>query len=310
VRAKTFVAINDPVHALIRMVTRRTPLAIHTTLDGSLVPEYQIAPNEIPDSYYSLAVFHTIGGLSVDALRRTPWKARVIEKESLLRRANYFDAVRLDRRCARDLRLKLRKDGPGLVSAELLAFGIGTLRARNDDPLEQTHRYLWSQHGRLHPRGQQVYAQIRALHLNSLPLLHSRRKESFDSTNVIYGDALGELEQLWDRRADTTFLEGIASSLQTLRSGGEIAAYLSPPLNLNAIVKLHLRAQSLWHTPPASGRALLRRIDYLLEHVQVDNCPCTFFRRDESQLERYDLDSSSSGWNPDMSGYDGWLSKN
>jgi hypothetical protein len=310
VRAKTFVAINDPVHALIRKVTRRTPLAIHTTLNGSFIPQYQIAPDEIPDAYYSLAVFHTIGGLSVEALQRTRWKARVIEKESLLRRANYFDAVRLDRRCARDLRVKLRKDGPGLVSAELLAYGVGTLRARNDDALEQTHRYLWSQHGRVHPRGQRVYAQIRALHLNSLPLLHSRRKESFDSTNVIYGDVLGELEQLWDRRADTAFLEGIARSLQALRASGEIAAYLSPPLNLSEVIKLHLRAQSLWRTPPASGRALLRRIDYLLEHIQVDNCPCTFFRRDESEVERHELDSAPGEWNADCSGYDGWLSKN
>jgi hypothetical protein len=310
VRAKTFVAINDPVHALIRKITRRTPLVIHTTLDGSLIPEYQIGPDEIPDAYYSLAVFHTIGGLSVDALQRTRWRARVIEKESLLRRANYFDAVHLDRRCARDLRLKLRKEGPGLVSAELLAFGAGTLRARNDDPLEEIHRYLWSQHGRLHPRGQQVYAQIRALHLNSLPLLFPRRKESFDSTNVIYGDVLGELEQLWDRRADTAFLDGIARSLQSFRTGGEIAAYLSPPLNLNAVLKLHLRAQSLWRTPPVSGRALLRRIDYLLEHIHVDNCPCTFFRRTEPHIEPHQLDSASTDWNADLSGYDGWLSKN
>jgi hypothetical protein len=141
-------------------------------------------------------------------------------------------------------------------------------------------------------------------------LLHSRRKESFDSTNVIYGDVLGELEQLWDRRADTAFLEGIARSLQALRASGEIAAYLSPPLNLSEVIKLHLRAQSLWRTPPASGRALLRRIDYLLEHIQVDNCPCTFFRRDESEVERHELDSAPGEWNADCSGYDGWLSKN
>ena len=55
-------------------------------------------------------------------------------------------------------------------------------------------------------RHETVYARIGALHWNSLPLIHGKQKESFDSTNVIYGDAYGELEQLWERRADTAFL--------------------------------------------------------------------------------------------------------
>jgi hypothetical protein len=306
---KTFVAINDPLHALIRKVTRHTPLAIRCAPGGASIPEYQVAIEAVPEAYYSLSVFHTVGGLSVDSFRRTPWRARVTDKPSLLRRANYFDVVKLDRRCARDLRLKLRKDGPGMVSAELLAFGCGTLRACNDDPLEQTHRYLWSQHGRLRPRHQQVYARIRALHLSSLPLLHPPRKETFDSTNVIYGDVLGELEQLWDRRADTVFLEAIAGSLRPMRTVAEIAAFTSPPLNLDAVMKLHLRAQSLWKAPPANARGLLRRLEYLLEHLQVDDSPCTFFRRYDSEFYPSYPGPTSGGWTPDRSGYDGWLSR-
>jgi hypothetical protein len=233
----------------------------------------------------------------------------VTDPAALLRHVNYFDAVKLDRRCVRDLRLKLRKDGPGMVAAELLVFGTGTLRACNDAPFEETYRYLWSQHGRLRPRGQQVYARIRALHLNSLPLLHQPRKETFDSTNVVYGDVLGELEQLWDRRADTAFLESVTRSLRPMRARAEIAAYLSPPRNLQAVMKLHLRAQSLWRTPPASARALLRRIEYLLEHIQVDSAPCTFFRSYDSAPQPNCPDKATKSWTPDRSGYDGWLSK-
>jgi hypothetical protein len=306
---KTFVAINDTVHALIRQVTRQTPLGVRCRADGRLITEYQITLDKIPDAYYSLATFHSIGGMCVECFRDNHWRANLAERGAILRGANYFDAVKLDRRCARDLRLKLRKQGPAMLAAELLAFGTGTLRACNDDPSEETQRCHWSRHGRLRPRGEQIYARIRALHLNSLPLLHPPRKESFDSTNVIYGDVLGELEQLWDRRADTAFLEGVCGSLRDMRSAAEIGAFQSPPLNLETVMRLHLRAQSLWRTPPANARGLLRRIDYLLAHAQADNSPCAFFRHYDSELQPDYPTAPTPGWDTDHSGYDGWLSR-
>ena len=114
---------------------------------------------------------------------------------------------------------------------------------------------------------------------------------------------IGELEQLWDRRDDTAFLEAVARSLQPMRTGPEIAAYLCPPLNLEAIIKLHLRAQSLWRTPPANARGLLRRIDYLLEHIQVDNSPCTFFRRHHPVIQPDHRGPAPGGWTTDLSVY-------
>ncbi len=140
--------------------------------------------------------------------------------------------MKLDRRCARDLRLKLKRHGPGLLAGELLCFGAGMLRARNDDPVERIHHYLWSQYGRLHTRHEIVYARIGALHWNSLPLIYAKQKESFDSTNLIYGDAFGELEQLWERRADTAFLEqvarGVAADAPAGRDRGIPAPALEP----------------------------------------------------------------------------------
>jgi hypothetical protein len=222
---------------------------------------------------------------------------------------NYFDAVRLDRRCLRDLRWKVRKFGPGMVATELLCYGTGMLRARNDDPSERIHEYLWSQYGRIHTKHEVVFARIRALHRNSMLPVRAVGKESFDSTNVIFGDALGEVQQLWDRRADTAFLEQVARSLQAMRRQTEIAAYLNPPMNLEEVMRLHRRAQARWKTAPPNARSLLRRVDYILDHTTVDpNCETVYrWRKSEPASQPTRLDQDAPQWGGDRSGSDGWL---
>lgn len=277
-QARTYVAINDPVHKLIRSITRVTPLVPSPLAGGRLSFEYRIKEGDLPEAYYTLARFHTLEGMPLESFQLDRWRIQARFKAVLPQQVNYFDVLKLDRRCSRDLRLGLSKRGPGMLAAELLSFGTGTLRARNDDALDRVHRYLWSQHGRLWSEHETVCARIWALHWNSLPMRYNKQKESFDSTNVIYGDAFGEVEQLWDRRADTNFLEQVARSLQPMSRKSEVAGFLHPPLNLETVMKFHLRNQAVWKTPPSSARNLLRRIEYILQNTVVDDAPQTLFR--------------------------------
>jgi hypothetical protein len=306
--ARTFVALNDTVHGLLRSMTRQVPLCPCVARDGFPAVQYRVRVEDWPSAYHSLALYHALEGwparLALARRCRLPLNARRLIAE----RAGYFDAVRLDRRCSRDLRFKLGRNGPGMVAAELLAYGTGMLRASNDNLNDSLHRHLWREYGHLQSSREVTCARLVALNCHSRHWPGSAYKESFVSTNLIYGDAFGEVEQLWERRADTGFLERVARSLQGLRRRGEVSAFLCPPHNLDGLTGLHLRAQALWRTPPASARALLRRLDYILEHTRVDDSPRTIFRWPASPARPAAGAWSAQGWETDDSGYDGWLS--
>jgi hypothetical protein len=293
------------------MITRRARLyARAAAIDRPQRIVYDVREEELPEAYYSLGMLHALGGMSLASLAQSRWRVRPEERIGIAQQVNFFDVVNLDKRCSRDLRLKPKKLGPFMLSAELLVFGTGMLRARNDDPDDTLQRFLWSHHGRLVPSGETVHANIRALHRYSDQNMELG-KESFDSTNLIYGDALGELEQLWDRRADVSFLQSVAETLHDFRARAELAAYLRPPLNSSAVVALHLKRQAIWKTPPANARALLRRIEYILDRTTLAKHPDTVYQWRNCRAEAdLGLRKRTTDWRFDRSGYDGWFGPN
>ncbi len=256
---KTFVAVNDWCHTLLRELTRRTPL-VPTRLDnGSGRVLYQIHPELLPENYFSLVACHTLDGLPLEQLRLGCWRVRESSKPAVLKAAGGFDATRLDRRCWGDLRLKPPGGRAALLSGELLVFGTGMLRGES----------LAGRHGALSVSSRELFTRIWALRREGSPGLSKLHKRVYESTNLIYGDALGELEQLWSRRADTDFLEKVVEVLADASVWGELPAALHAPLNAAAVVRLHRRAQGLWNTPPRSARALLRRLEFILGNTTL-----------------------------------------
>ena len=116
--AKTFVAINDRAHRLLRNLTRQVPLCSCRSADGFPAIEYRIRPKSSPEAYYSLAFFHALEGLSLAAALSERWRVQAADKAAIPQQVGYFDALRLDRRCCRDLRYQAGQAGPGMVAAE------------------------------------------------------------------------------------------------------------------------------------------------------------------------------------------------
>lgn len=291
---RTFVALIDPVQALLRQCTREVPLRAP---GPRAAVEYDLDPGRLPEAYFSLAAFHALQGLALSENRLARWRVHADAKDAIAEAAGYFDATRLDRRCGHDLRLKPCGHGARMVAAELLGFGSGALRATGCAP---GHAAEFQRYGRLSSRLENVYARITALRWTDLTRAGAVEKEIYCSTNVIYGDALGELEQLWERRAETDLLDRVARHLQSLRDWPRTAAAPRAPLNFPSVAKLHLRSQPLWRQPPLSGRSLLRRIEFILEHTIIDDSPATRFELQHRGGHGFTRQ-------PRRSGYDGWL---
>lgn len=264
--SRIFVGVDDPLHRLLRELTLQTPILC--VPGSSLPPLYRVDEASLPDSYFSVALLHSVGGMPLDWLSQTRWRIRPEHRPGVPAQVNYLDITRLDLRCSRDLRFHRQVGRPGLLSSELLSFGVGTLRALNNDPQDPAHISLLRQHGRIECREECIFAHIVALHRRGNES-ESIGKESYASTNVVYGDCLGELEQLWERRADTDFLGQIAQSLQGLRRHGKVICHQRPPVNPRAIMQMHLERQAIWKAPPRSARALLHRLEFILSRIKV-----------------------------------------
>ena len=158
-----------------------------------------------------------------------------------------------------------------MFSVDPINSGVGILRparawsggfyAALGDPL-----------GKLTARGMKVHGHIIARTHIDPEDVNKRHAEDWESTNMLYGDMYGEVQQLDDRRKERIFLEqvvqGLNSGKGTLESMGTLEEFKHTYRN-------HLACQRLWELPPQSADELLERVDYILGHILFDEQPKT-----------------------------------
>jgi len=94
---RTVVAINDPIHA--HPEPHSSYPALRLSVAGSRLPlQYRFREQDLPEAYYSLAVFHAWGCRWSRCAGHGAGQSR--RQSGYPARINYFDAVKLDRRCA------------------------------------------------------------------------------------------------------------------------------------------------------------------------------------------------------------------
>jgi hypothetical protein len=301
-----FVAIADPLHELLRALNREAHLHYWLEQDARISIRHRVQIANWPEAYFKIALLHTLGGIPLDVIPDNAQGPESRHRLEIAQRAGFLDLIKLDRRCCRDLRRLQRGNAPLLACAEILCYGIGTLRARNDDLQDPAEAHLMQYYGRVTSVLEEVDSQILALHSRTN---HPEDvgKERYDSTNVIYGDVYGELEQLWDRRSETSFLDRVADALQSFPRKSAADCWRAPKA-VPTLVALHQKNR-LWKAPPTGARSLLRRLDFILENTVVDRSAVTMklFSSAPTYPEWLPDPEALEDQGSDDSGYDGWL---
>lgn len=179
-------------------------------------------------------------------------------------------------------------DGP--LALEPICFGTGIFRE-----LFSRQTLFESMVGEL-PRQKYVSEYLQSL--GAIVTTQTRHGEAervvYESTNIIYGDSYGELEQLIRRRDDRTFLD---LYLQVLNHEGErlipsgtdpnvwynkgrnfFETYRGHPSSATSgsLCKAwtqHIDQNGLWDKPPQTPEELLERVEYLLGNTIIDPHP-------------------------------------
>jgi hypothetical protein len=274
---KRYVAINDEPHQILRGLTSTIPIVSKTDCEGFVqdaIYDLTGIAEKLPDLYFFISYPDNNEAL-LDLTDEN--------KLSFAEKRRFFDATLVDRRCMGTCRLRLNKKGTSLFSAELLCFGAGALRQLWDNPNDPAHAQFRRLCGRIASLDMVVYCRIPATFYS--PALQKDLLESWESTNIIYGDAYGEVEQIWRRRKDTSFLTGIAMALNQARKrphADNFYFYYDAPVNVS---RTHLDTQSIWTTPITSWQELLRRVRFILENTSLDSNPATILE-DSHPLSR------------------------
>lgn len=113
----------------------------------------------------------------------------------------------------------------------------------------------------------------------------------YESTNYIYGDSYGELEQIFNKRNNKQFLDTYISNLKRATKLKSHVCYslsylngleIISPEGMDLVPEIlsvpwwnnHINSgNALWNKPPENRVELIERVDYLLKNTYIDDNP-------------------------------------
>jgi hypothetical protein len=290
-----FVIINDKPHQILKNLTYSTPLV--RTPEGTLHKvEYDVRNigEKIPDLYFFITWKENLEkllGVPTEieeeyARERKDEFEKLLDmtpeqKQDFAKKRDYLDITRIDPRCFGTKRVRFPREGPSILSYELLNFGVGALRRKWDNQLDPLHKVL-------RINGQIVPAKMEAREIPShyySSFFMRTLDETWQSTNLIYGDVFGELRQIYDRRDDIGFVNDLLKTYNLVKMNSLPTIHCNEENQLPKIVGFnHYSSGNKWSRPPRSGKELIKRIDFILSHSYIDTNPRTVYAEPEKPI--------------------------
>lgn len=269
--AEEFVVVWNELHRHMAALSRETPLipvfersvAKPRSRDAKVEDVIHNTDNLdkiVPPRYYELLdipEFWINGGRA-----RTP---------HTLYHQNYFDANRVDELCRDGMRNRISLRCTSMFAVDPINYGVGILRpvrAWSGGFYAALGEFL----GKLTARDIKVYGYIIARTHIDPEETDKYHAENWESTNMLYGDMYGEVQQLHNRKTDRKFLEQVVQGLNAGKGTFEGIGMLE---EFKKAYRSHLNFQSLWQLPPQCPDELLERVDYILGHTTFDEQPKT-----------------------------------
>ena len=269
--AEKFVVIWNELHRHMAALSRGTPLI--PIFEGSITkPRSNDAKVEdvihdttnlgriVPQRYYEL--------LDIPEFWANGDKARTPDT---LYHQDYFNANRIDELCRDGMRNRTDLRYTSMFAVDPINHGVGILR-RVRAWSGGFYAVLGEPLGKLTARDMKVYGYIIARTHIDPEDTNKYHAEDWESTNMLYGDMYGEVQQLHDRRTEKMFLEQVVQGLNSGKGTFESIGYME---EFKQAYRNHLACQSVWKLPPESADELLERVDYILEHSLFDEQPKT-----------------------------------
>jgi hypothetical protein len=297
---KKFIIIHDQRHQVVSSLTRNTPLL--PVQKGKVQNVYYDVSNigsTLPDAYFFVTPHNSVDIQTINTLSPDG-------KREYAENRNYLDITNLDPRCFGTRRARIEPRGPGMLSLELINFGIGALRRKWDISNDLIHRVMRERKGTILVPG------LTTRNIDSVIFDETANKpqhETWQSTNLIYGDLYGELTQILERKDDPKLMDAILRTLNQITLENAHLFYCTPnEIVPDPVVREHVQKDNIWQYAPKSRAELICRIGQILDNSTINTKPTTHYEKPSQTFLGLTNGTSSTKEirNPD-DGYDGWL---